>query len=139
MKYIINFKKTNIYRNALLLFNLKKKKNWISGDFPSDWRKAIIIFIPKPGKDPTNPTNYRPTALTSCICKTMERMINRRLLWYLESHKLLTNVCSGLDVARLIILLNLKHFAEKLSSTINTYRYFLIWRKLMIPHGSMGL
>ena len=65
---------------------------WISGDFPPDWRKAIIIPIPKPGKDPTNPTNYRPIALTSCICKTMERMINRRLVWYLESHNLLTNV-----------------------------------------------
>ena len=47
-----------------------------------------MIPIPKPGKDPTNPTNYRPIALTSC----MERMINRRLVWYLESHKLLTNV-----------------------------------------------
>ena len=29
------------------------------------------------------------------ICKTMERMINRRLVWYLESHKLLTNVQCG--------------------------------------------
>ena len=29
-------------------------KIWVSGDFPSDWRKAIIIPIPKPGKDPTN-------------------------------------------------------------------------------------
>ena len=68
---------------------------WLSGDFPSDWRKAIVIPISKPGKDPTNPTNYRPIALTSCICKTMERMINRRLVWYLESHKLLTNVQCG--------------------------------------------
>ena len=57
--------------------------------------KAIVIPIPKPGKDPTNPTSYRPIALTSCICKTMERMINRRLVWYLESHKLLTNVQCG--------------------------------------------
>ena len=61
---------------------------WLSGDFPSDWRKAIVIPIPKPGKDPINPTNYHPIALTSCICKTMERMIN----WYLEPQKLLTNV-----------------------------------------------
>ena len=30
-----------------------------------------------------------------CICKTMERIINRRLVWYLESHKLLTNVQCG--------------------------------------------
>ena len=43
-----------------------------------------MIPIPKPGNDPTNPTTYRPIALKSCICKTMERMINRRLVWYLE-------------------------------------------------------
>ena len=80
--------------SLLLLLNILNKI-WLSGDFPSDWRKAIVIAIPKTGKDPTNPTNYRPIALTSCICKTMERMINRRLVWYLESHKLLTNVQCG--------------------------------------------
>ena len=78
----------------LLLLNIFNQI-WISGDFSSDWRKAIIIPIPKPGKDPTNPTNYHPITLRSCICKTMERMINRRLAWYLESHKLLTNVQCG--------------------------------------------
>ena len=30
-----------------------------------------MIPIPKPGKDPTNPTNYRLIALTSCTCKTI--------------------------------------------------------------------
>ena len=80
--------------SLLLLLNIFNKI-WISGEFPSDWRKAIVIPIPKPGKDPNNPTSYRPIALTSCICKTMERMINRRLVWYLESHNLLTNVQCG--------------------------------------------
>ena len=80
--------------SLLLLLNILNTI-LISGEFPSDWRKAIIILIPKPGKDPTNPTNYRPIALTGCICKTMERMINRRLVWYLESHNLLTNVQCG--------------------------------------------
>ena len=59
-----------------------------------------MIPIPKPGKDPTNPNNYCPIALTSCICKTMERMINQRLVWYLESHKLLTNVQCGFRCKR---------------------------------------
>ena len=51
-----------------------------------------IIPILKSGKDPRNPTNYRPIALTSCSCKTMGRMINHRLVWYIESHNLLINV-----------------------------------------------
>ena len=46
--------------------------------FPEDWHKAVIIPIPKPGKDKTESTNYRPIALTSCICKTKERMINEQ-------------------------------------------------------------
>ena len=99
-----------LQQNLLLLLNIFTKIG-ISGDVPSDWRKAIIIPISKPGKDPTNPTNYRRIALTSCICKTTERMINRRLVWYLESHNLLINVASDPDVARLISLLALKRFA----------------------------
>ena len=54
----------------------------------------------------------------------MERMINRRPVWYLKSknpRSLTCNVASDLDVARLIILLNLKRFAGILSSLINTY------------------
>lgn len=58
---------------------------WSSDFFPSSWKEAIIIAIPKPGKDHSNPSNYRPIALTSCLCKTMERMVYTRLLWKLEA------------------------------------------------------
>ena len=37
---------------------------WRTGKFPEDWHKAVIIPIPKPGKDKTEATNYRPIALT---------------------------------------------------------------------------
>ena len=53
---------------------------WTIGVFPESWRLATIIPIPKPGKDHAEPTNYRPIALTSCLCKTLERMINKRRL-----------------------------------------------------------
>ena len=53
--------------------------------FPSSWKEAIIIPVPKPGKDHSNSSNYRPIALTSCLCKTMERMVYSRLLWQLEN------------------------------------------------------
>ena len=59
---------------------------WEQGTFPESWTKATIIPIPKPKKDHTNPINYRPIALTSCLCKTIERMINKRLNFYPESN-----------------------------------------------------
>ena len=68
---------------------------WTTDDFPEDWRLATVIPIPKPGKDPAEPTNYRPIALISCLCKTLERMINKRLIWYLESNNLLSRYQSG--------------------------------------------
>ncbi|KAG1676583.1 RNA-directed DNA polymerase from mobile element jockey [Nymphon striatum] len=68
---------------------------WITGATPSSWLEATVIPIPKPGKDHTDPSNYRPIALTSCICKTMERMINCRLTYFLESNNILTRFQSG--------------------------------------------
>ena len=61
---------------------------WASGEIPKCWKEAIVIHIPKPGKDLKNPSNYRPISLTSCLCKTMERMVNTRLVWFLEKNKI---------------------------------------------------
>ena len=47
-------------------------KIWISYNFPSNWRKATTIPIPKPGKNPPNPIMYCPVVLTRCMCKTIE-------------------------------------------------------------------
>jgi hypothetical protein len=68
---------------------------WSTGSFPPSWSEATVIPIPKPSKDSTNPSNYRPIALISCLCKTFERMVNNRLMWYLESNNILTAVQSG--------------------------------------------
>ena len=62
---------------------------WTSADFPQQWRAATVIPIPKPNKDRTDPLSYRPIALTSCLCKVLERMINTRFIWYLEKYKIL--------------------------------------------------
>ena len=73
---------------------------WEGGEFPTEWRDAMIIPIPKPGKDPTCEDNYRPISLTSCLCKTIERIINERLVYYLESNNLLTAIQSGFRKSR---------------------------------------
>jgi hypothetical protein len=68
---------------------------WMTGNFPPSWHNAIVVPIPKPDKDHSNPLNYRPIALTSCVCKTMERMVNARLIWFLETNNLLTDIQCG--------------------------------------------
>ena len=75
----------------------------------------MIIPIPKPGKDSYNPLNYRPIALTSCLCKTLERMINERLIWYLEKKGLLNKVQCGFRTHRCTIdhLIRLETFIRE--------------------------
>ena len=51
---------------------------WLTGNFPSSWRQSYVVPIRKPGKDTSNPTHYRPIALTSFVCKVMESMVNNR-------------------------------------------------------------
>jgi len=68
---------------------------WCSGKFSSGWQTCTVIPVPKLGKDKTDPLSYRPIALTSCICKVMECVINNRLVWYLEKNKLITSVQCG--------------------------------------------
>jgi ribonuclease HI len=77
--------------HLLDLFNLI----WQSQKFPEDWRLAIQVPILKSDKDKTLTSSYRPISLTSCLCKTLERMVNNRLVWWLEKHKLLNNLQSG--------------------------------------------
>jgi ribonuclease HI len=73
---------------------------WENGELPPSWKEATIIPIAKPGKDASDPSNYRPIALTSCVCKTLERMINNRLVWFLESNNLISNFQSGFRTRR---------------------------------------
>ena len=69
-------------RDSLMVLLDIFKDIWASGEIPECWKEATVIPILKPGKDQKNPSNYRPISLTSCLCKTMERMINTRLVWF---------------------------------------------------------
>ena len=64
---------------------------WCSGTSHKSWKISIIIPVLKPMKDSSLPKNYRPIALTSCISKIYEHMINARLVWHLEYKNLLFN------------------------------------------------
>ena len=74
-----------------------------------------MVPIPKPNRDLSDPTNYRLIALTSCLCKTMERMVNDRLVWVLESKKLISLFQCGFrkDHSTIDHLVLLEHFIRE--------------------------
>ena len=76
--------------DSLLLLLYILKHTWLTQDFSASWKTAIITPIPKPGKVLSEPGSYRPIALTSCLCKTLERMVNSRFTWYIERHMVIT-------------------------------------------------
>ncbi|GFX78314.1 putative RNA-directed DNA polymerase from transposon X-element [Trichonephila clavipes] len=81
--------------NILCLYNRVWKEHY----YPSSWREAIVIPILKPGKVATDPLSYCPIALTSCFCKTFERMVNTHLVYVLEKEKCISLLCR-VDSAR---------------------------------------
>ncbi len=54
------------------------------GHFPKPWKRWNIAPIPKPGRDHSICKNHRPIALLSCVGKIYERILSRRLLWWIR-------------------------------------------------------
>ena len=60
------------------------------GQVPDEWKHAIVSPIYKGGrKDKRSPTNYRPISLTSCVARTMEKLLHCQVLEYLQTNGLL--------------------------------------------------
>ena len=64
--------------------------SWTTGWCPPAWRTATIVPFLKKEKDPQAVSSYRPIALTSTIGKLLERLIVKRLSWWLEVKSLLS-------------------------------------------------
>ena len=62
--------------------------SYSSGFYPSAWKLANVQPVPKKGSR-SDPSNYRPIAVTSLLSKIMERIIKQNLMDYLETNKLI--------------------------------------------------
>ncbi len=65
-----------------------------SSIFPQSWKLANVTPIYKKS-NPSDPTNYRPISLLSCIGKLMERCIHKHLYNYLSDNNILSQYQSG--------------------------------------------
>ncbi|RVE51677.1 hypothetical protein evm_003649 [Chilo suppressalis] len=57
---------------------------------PKSWKLANVQPVPKKGSH-ADPANYRPISVTSLLCKSMERVLNHKILAYLEANDLLSD------------------------------------------------
>ena len=69
--------------------------SWQKKEVPTEWMKAKIIPIPKPGKDIKEVESYRPISLTSVVAKTAERMVKNRLMYWMEAKSKLSEDQAG--------------------------------------------
>lgn len=88
-----------------LLYNLREEELaklvthfneqfWERGCTPDSWKAADIRLIPKPKKE-LGIENLRPISLTSCLGKAFERVINSRVMKYLDRENLMPNTQFG--------------------------------------------
>ena len=80
-----NEAKWDICKPLSIIFN----QSINSGLLPAEWKKARIIPIYKKG-DSSDPSNYRPIALTSIPCKVMERIIHSTMLNFIKENNILS-------------------------------------------------
>ena len=57
---------------------------------PDEWKKATVIPIFKGGrKDRQELSSYRPISLTSCVARTMEKIVNAKILNFFKTNTFL--------------------------------------------------
>ena len=59
------------------------------GIFPKIWKISQIIMIPKPGKDLTLTSSYRPISLLPCLSKIFEKALQMKILPFLNDRNLI--------------------------------------------------
>lgn len=59
---------------------------------PNQWRNVTVIPIPKPEKNRLEIQNYKPISLINIMKKVLEKIINKLLIWFFESSKLLSTI-----------------------------------------------
>ena len=74
--------------NDAQLKNLLQLFNYIfNSGLPAQWNEASVIPIKKPNKIATETKSYRPIALTNCMGKLLEKIINWRLQCFMVKYK----------------------------------------------------
>jgi hypothetical protein len=95
--------------------------------FPPIWKHACVLPILKPGKDPTQPSSYRPISLLDTVGKLFEKILLSRVLREINEHGLLRDEqfefrpkhSTTLQLARLVERVNRNSDERRLTGTVS--------------------
>jgi hypothetical protein len=89
------------------------------GEIPIGWKTSNIILIFKPGK-----INIYPKTITllNTMAKILEKIVNTRLIWFLEKTKILSDLQSGFRNHRSTID-NLTIIKSEVNISLNSNQY----------------
>ncbi|MPC13625.1 putative RNA-directed DNA polymerase from transposon BS [Portunus trituberculatus] len=110
--------------------------------FPSCWKFAYIQPVPKKG-DHSNPSNYHPIALISCMSKIFQSILNRKIFKHLSLHNLLSDCQYGFrqghSIGDLLAFLteswssSFRDFGETFAAALDIQKAFdRVWHKALI-------
>ncbi len=122
----------------VILFRLCRS----TSTFPSCWKYAFIQSVPKKG-DRSNPSNYHPIALLSCLSTAFELILNRKIQKHLSTFDLLSDhqygFRKGRSTGNLLSLLSdswsssLSCFGETFSVALDISKAFdRVWHKSLL-------
>lgn len=73
---------TSAVRFILFIFNSMLR----IGYFPASWKLSDLVMIPKPGKDITQVSSYRPISLLPILSKMFEKMLLNSLIPHIDAN-----------------------------------------------------
>jgi hypothetical protein len=82
------------------------------------WKNSAINMIPKKNKNSSNPKEYRPISLTSCIAKLAERPILLKMKEFMDKNNIIFKQQSGFRKQRQTRD-NLFHLIQKATETLS--------------------
>lgn len=68
---------------------------FVSGIIPTSWKSQEVLPILKPNKISSDPSSYRPIALSSVLMKIAEQLVKNRLEWFIETNNSLSKTQFG--------------------------------------------
>jgi len=80
----------NLHPNSLSYLLSLFNSILLHNSYPPSWKLVIVLAILKPSRDPSHPDSFRPITLTSVLGKLFQKILNKRLTWYLEYNNILS-------------------------------------------------